>query len=507
MKIKKIRLHNFRSISELEFDLYDYSILIGPNNSGKSNILDAIRVFYDDLKFTIDDFPKYNVLDDESWIEITYVLSDDEYQNIKDEYKNNAKQLQLRKFLKSSKHVKSNQSNIYSINSGKMSENLFYGAKNISEAKVGKIIYIPEVTKLEDYTKLSGPSIFRDLLQFVIKKVVKNSEAFNGLDNAFDTFNNTFKTEISKDGVSLEKLKNDIDEEVKEWGVSFNLNVNRIEPDEMIKTLISYYLEDKNMLGQQFSAKNFGQGLQRHLVYSLIKVSTKYNEIKRITKKEFSPDFTFVLFEEPEAFLHPSQQEILNSNLSDLSKENELQILITTHSSNFVSKNIEEIHSLIKVNKEKAETKIFQISSTQLEEILKSNEELKIILNEPKTENDIELGELRYSLWFDPDRCCAFFADSVLLCEGLCEKALINKLLKEKNIVFNKKRVYVMNGNGKYDLHRYMSLFKGFGIKHAVLFDGDSNSEKHKKINDFINGKKNDFTTKAKQLDGAENFR
>ena len=49
MKIKSLKIHNFRSIKEQSFDLTDYSLLVGANDSGKSNTIDAIRVFYDDL--------------------------------------------------------------------------------------------------------------------------------------------------------------------------------------------------------------------------------------------------------------------------------------------------------------------------------------------------------------------------------------------------------------------------------------------------------------------------
>jgi predicted ATP-dependent endonuclease of OLD family len=60
MKIKSLKIHNFRSIKEQSFDLTDYSLLVGANDSGKSNTIDAIRVFYDDLKFSEEkDWPKF----------------------------------------------------------------------------------------------------------------------------------------------------------------------------------------------------------------------------------------------------------------------------------------------------------------------------------------------------------------------------------------------------------------------------------------------------------------
>lgn len=496
MKVKSITIHNFRSIKHKTFNLNDYSLLIGANNSGKTNVIDALRIFYEKEKFDKEDIPKFKTDDQEIWIEIAFHLTDDEFENLKDEYKQDNNSLTVRKYLKSSQsdRVKSNQSNIYGYEGGNLSSNLFYGAKNISEAKLGDVVYIPEVAKVDEYTKLSGPSAFRDSLNFVVKKVVKNSASFESLSKSFMDFNEKFKTETSKDGISIQNFIDDVNKEIKDWDVSFGVDINEIKPEEIIKTLVSHYLEEKH-LKERLDISSFGQGLQRHLIYTLIKLSTKYKEIPvNKEKKEFSPDLTLILFEEPEAFLHPSQQEILNLSLSEIASSKNQQVLISTHSSHFVSKNTDDIPSLLKLTKNEAGTCIYQIDKNALQDILKENKELKEILGEDATGKDIELESIRYCLWLDPDRCCSFFADIVLICEGLSEKALIDCLVKEKKLNFENRRVYILNAAGKYDIHRYMNLFYKLGIKHSVLFDGDKNNDRHKKINEFIEKNKNNFT-------------
>ncbi len=497
MKIKTVTIHNFRSIKEATLSLNAYSLLIGANNSGKTNVIDALRIFYEKEKFDKEDFPKFKTDDQETWIEIEFHLTDNEFENLKDEYKQSNNTLKVRKYLKSSQsdRVKSNQSNIYGYEGGALSNNLFYGAKNISEAKLGDVVYIPEVAKVDEYTKLSGPSAFRDSLNFVVKKVVKNSPSFESLSKSFADFNEKFKTEASKDGVSIQKFIDDVNEEIKDWDVSFVIDIDEIKPEEIIKNLVSCYLKEKN-LKESLDISSFGQGLQRHLIYTLIKLSTKYKEIPaKKEKKEFSPDFTLILFEEPEAFLHPAQQEILNSSLSEIASAENQQVLISTHSPVFVSKNVDDIPSLLKLAKNGAETSIYQIDENTRKTIFEENRELKEILGDETTERDIELESIRYCLWLDPDRCCSFFADIVLICEGLSEKALIDCLVKEKQLNFKNRRVYILNAGGKYDIPRYMNLFAGLGIKHSVLFDGDKNNDKNKKINEFIENKKNKFTS------------
>jgi len=59
MRIREMTLHNFRSIDDAKINLGNYSLLVGANNSGKSNVIDSLRVFYEKgLKFEDDrDFP------------------------------------------------------------------------------------------------------------------------------------------------------------------------------------------------------------------------------------------------------------------------------------------------------------------------------------------------------------------------------------------------------------------------------------------------------------------
>lgn len=518
MKIKLLTIHNFRSIKEVKFSLEDYVILVGANNAGKSNVLTALRIFYEDeIKFNEkSDFPKFQTEDNESWIEIEYLLTNEEFINLKEEYKNSNGVLKVRKYLKSQdrNRVKTNQSNIYGYENAILSENLFYGAKNISQAKLGTVVYIPEVSKTDETLKLTGPSPLRNVITFVMKKVVKTSKSFESLNTAFEEFNNKFSEEASEDGFSLSKLGEEINDSLKEWEVEFNLNINPVRTEGIIKNLVSHYVVDKN-LDKEIDVKCLGQGLQRHLIYTLLKLSSQYTENKTYEKKEFSPELTLILFEEPEAFLHPGQQEFLNISLEELSSEKGQQIIISTHSPIFVSKNIAVISNLVKLKRENGITHVFQVSEDILKTIIEQNNELVQLfqskLNDPSisksikveikrtlgdTEDAIRMEEesIRYMLWLDSERCSAFFSDIVLICEGATEKALIDYLIKNKWKNIRENRIYILDAMGKFNIHRYMNLFKELGIYHSVLADKDEDRNIQKFINQFIEDQKNEFT-------------
>ena len=49
MKITSIQIENFRGIKKLEIELGEITVLIGENNSGKTAVLDALRLCLRDL--------------------------------------------------------------------------------------------------------------------------------------------------------------------------------------------------------------------------------------------------------------------------------------------------------------------------------------------------------------------------------------------------------------------------------------------------------------------------
>lgn len=522
MKLIKTTIHNFRSILDASFDLEKYCLLVGENNAGKTNVITALRIFYeDDIKFDDkNDFPKSSTTDQESWIELEFLTTNDEQITLKNEYQTSDKVLKVRRYFKSTTPdlVKTGQSNIYAYESGGLSTNLFYGAKNISQAKLGKLLFIPELSRTDDSFKMSGPSPLRDMINFVMQKVVKSSQIYANLQTAFDVFNKDFKEESSKDGFSLSELTRDINENISEWGINFGLDINNITADNIIKNLVSHYIEDKQLSGERIPINFFGQGLQRHLIYTLIRVGAKYVDKKEEKKKEFSPDLTIILFEEPEAFLHPTQQELLNINLRKISEDLQQQVICSTHSATFVSKNVESLPSLLKVVRNNGGSNIYQITKSELDNLIDANNSMFQMFSQKLSESSVDaaikseitrrkLGSvstdtalkleeesLKYFLWLDSERSCSFFAKHVFICEGATERVFLDNLLNTEWIDLKPKYLYFLDAMGKFNIHRYMNLFSELGIYHSVIYDRDQNSDIQSLINTFIDSRKNSFT-------------
>lgn len=488
LKIKSITVHNYRSIINQTIYLRKYSVIVGANNSGKSNFINAIRTFYEDIKFNeVEDFPKFGAYDDESWIEIEYKVNDDEFELLKEEYRLDNNTFKVRKYLKSKDRVKSANGNFYVYTNGELSDELFYNAKNIKQARLGSIVYIPAVNKIDDIIKTTGPSPLKSVMEFVFNKAIGDSHSYEELCSSFDEFNESFRNEPV-----WYEIKEYINEDMEDWNISFELDVNKISANQIIKYLLDCKIMDK-ALNQEMDVTQYGQGLQRNLIYTLIKASSKYRDTRSLKKADFDPHFKLILFEEPEAFLHPSQQESLNISLRDLGDEKAQQVIVTSHSPMFISKNIDDLPSLIKLKQSENVTEAYQIDEDTLSNITKDNLKLKDLFNKEITsiEEDMEKESIRYFLWLDSERSSAFFSEIVFICEGASEKALFDHLLQTRWKEIRDNKVYVMDSLGKYNVHRFMNLFKDLGMPHIVIIDKDKTQAN---INKYLIDNYNQYT-------------
>lgn len=259
MKLREFKIHNYRSVIDLCIDVHDYTLLVGANNAGKSTVLNALRAFYDDLKWTAEDFPKTGAADTESWVQLKFVLDEDEWAGLAEKYKDGAtdRSLAVRRYFKSDGkgRVQASQSNIYGLIKGELDAELFYGAKNVGAAKLGHIIYVPALTTPAEQTKTSGPSPLRNMLNFLLKKVVAKSEAFKDVSAAFEKFN----AEARKDDGFLSEISTPLNVAIASWSIKIDLSVGSVAPEDISKSLVKFAFVDAALGDVGFDLERYGQ--------------------------------------------------------------------------------------------------------------------------------------------------------------------------------------------------------------------------------------------------------
>jgi predicted ATP-dependent endonuclease of OLD family len=519
MKIDLICIHSFRSIKNIEIKLQDLTLLVGANNSGKSNAIDAIRTFYKDRKVQATDFPK-NYSDEESWVELSWLLNSNEVETIIKESKLQIKDkvLTIRRYFEPQEYLNKKQSNYVQIIGGEPNKTEI---TDIQKLIPSQIIYIPSLIKPSENFKTSAASPFRDLLNKLIKNSTTKQKDFEKLNNAFMDF----LTKEKKKGGFIDKIQAPINEAIKEeWGIKMDIVANPIKPEKIVKEFIRCTFND--ILSNDHSTReeeesaleleNHGGGFQRYVIYELLKIIPNILAGSDSKNSNLNPSFNLILFEEPETFLHPTQQENMTYKLLDLASQENYQIIATTHSAIFASKAIENekdsnenFKKIVRFEKKKSEsdTKIFQTNNVvndnekllqYLQNIIDkggdgAEEATKLMKNASE-----EVKNFRLPLWLNHERSILFFSNAVLLVEGPTEKILFNYLLKNKWHDLNISHINIIDVLGKYNFHHFMDLMKDFGIDHGILFDDDirntNQKNPHPVINQFIEECKNDYT-------------
>lgn len=521
MKATNVTLHNYRSIHDAEYELTDYSVLTGSNNAGKSTLANGIRAFYEKDGFKYDkkkDYP-FDLSEEanrESWIEIEFTLTEDEYNNLAEDYKLSNNTLRVRRYFETSKFKthdnKDGSGQVFGYKTdGNLSSNPFYGAKNVQAGKLGNLIYVPAISKVDDHTKLSGPSVLRDLISNILSSVDGSEDHFKKLGASFDVFSANMQSSSTQDGRSIKAVEDSLNVMISEWGIGFKLNWTPPNLNDVIKSMINPAYTDLAHK-KDIAITDVGSGFHRQLIYSIIKVGADFAAKQPKAKKEaFEPDLNWIIFEEPEAYLHPPQQNELARSLQSLAKLDATQVLTTTHSSNFVSSNLQEITGLARMSKDaRGISTLFQISETDWQEITDNN---KLISQLPSASNinpdDLqpEMEAIKYAIYLNPDRACMFFARRVLIVEGPTEVALIHKLIDDEKIKPKISGYVVIDSVGKFNMHRFMALLSKLGIEHSVLRDKDPGNQLQSEVNQLIDNCKTTYTVGIDELDpGLEGY-
>lgn len=423
-----------------------------------------------------------------------FCLSDVESEQLPEKYWLPENHLLLRKWLA---HAPEGRDDgvIYGYETdGPLSTDPLFGAPNVQKGKLGTLIYIPAVSKVDDHTKLSGPSALRNTIDELLGAVISDSPDYEKFRNEFETFSDAIRASATEEGRSLKGFESHMTKELSSWEAGFKLNFAPPSTQEITKNLINWELTDSDGKPAGHGIEQFGSGFQRHFIVSLIRTRAAFQAPPKTTKrKQFSPELTLILFEEPEAYLHPPQQAALARNLREVVQEGTWQVIASTHSPQFVSRNTNELGCIVRVRMDERISTCHQLSKENITSIFSAREELEEILGhwEQLDENErAELERIRFFLWLDNERSSLFFVDFVLLVEGATESALFARLIDDGRITLPVTSCGILHTDGKYNTVRFMRLLETLGMPFAVVHDRDG-GKKHQELNQLISDEAN----------------
>ncbi|MCJ7772549.1 MAG: AAA family ATPase, partial [Desulfobacterales bacterium] len=480
MYLSNIKLWNFRrfgstsdfnlSLPDLDLDFQkSLNVLIGENDSGKSAIIDAIKLVlnthsYEWLRITEEDFFQEA---ERFRIEIQFNdLADDEAKNFTEWLGWDGEGENAKPFLRLIYDVTRKKGKIFpsDVHAGVDDE----GYRLTAEAR--------------EYLKVTFLKPLRDAkAEFIPKKnsrlsqILQGHEAFQGSEEShhlvklFTSFNQSIEKyfEAKKPIDNASDCFEDIDDKK---GKELKDKIDELIHDLYDKTKDSKFTVSegklKNMLEKlELSIKdeiNPGLGTLNRLFIA--------SELLHLDKNNWN-GVRLGLIEELEAHLHPqAQMQIIES----LQNKNDVQLILTTHSPNLASK--VKLSNLIICNDNHAY---------------------------PMGEEHTQLDDSDYSFlerFLDTTKSNLFFAKGVILVEGWAEEIILPALAKKAGYNLTEKGVSVINVASTAFL-RYAKIFQRnndqeMNIPVAIITDLDVKFEDEEDIIEGIS--KKDFETDKK---------
>lgn len=517
MKISEIKIHGIKSFDECLIKMSDYTVFVGENNSGKSNILFALLWFFGKEKLSQKDV-NFSITDD-PYIEVEFQLQRDEEFTHPQEYLVDGK-FRVRAVLPRDKISDKPTACEYYGYIGNADSDIkntkLLGWKTVAKPSFGDVIYMPSVRPLSEELKFTANSA---LNQLVTKNIIARIKSEDGKNNRYDRVVesiNELSSYISQGEESaIQRLKKDISEKMLDYD-KVHIGFDLVPPnaDELIKSCFRPHtnvdgINDKLPLASQ------GDGFQRSMMFSLIANLAELNKgDNKGGKKTAKNDCTFYIIEEPELFLHPNHQTYFRNKLEEISILSESQVILTSHSPYFLN-NVESYSQIKRVYMDEVVSKVAQITDGEVSNICDDNgrlmaeaknecRELKLIEDDlvKEAEKIAKLDHLRYLLWIDPTRANAFLSQKVILVEGPTEKALFAFLFNNPKGAFYDEsktaKITIVDTVGKYHFYKFSRLLYKFGIKVWCIYDGDKDANKnnisHKLLNENIEKLKIDGT-------------
>lgn len=469
MYLDKLIIRNFRAIEHLELNFNKgLNILIGENNSGKSAVIDALRLCLGDFQqprdiycsksdFRVDKSKLNKEIDniefhlffkceneiETAWFNSLHAIDEEGHHNLQLHFRYELVDFKSDKRVKRTVWGGENKGGKVPFEVRSALRNVYLGALRDANKKLrpnqsnilGKLysnITLSDNKKIDQEEKERLLGLITDVLD----------------DKEWSSFIKRGNDSILEHLDYLSYLSTEKKQDVKIGFTSF-------EFDKFIQKLIMqlpiYHddLIDEDNSQQYFEIWQNGLGLN-----NLIYTAAVLGDIKQ-KRSIFKEEYNLLLIEEPEAHLHPQLQNTFFNYLKELNKQHEFQIIVTSHSPTIAAKTNLNLLTILQNNEN-------NICSTQIEDLNLDDESLKFLQK-----------------FLDVTKSQLFFANGVILVEGISEALLVpifSKILGNEYDI-ERKGIEVVNINGVAFEH-FAKLFnsedeKRLNCRCVIITDDD----------------------------------
>jgi putative ATP-dependent endonuclease of OLD family len=441
MKLATVRIENYRSIRELEFEFPESGllVLVGANNAGKSNIIRAVDALCGEAWYgreKVEPFDHY-MRDPERRISINLDFdngwragwsSNAQWPEYKDSHGDKLYQRKLKDDFPCT----------------------YLGADRTLDRHVAFHEWTL-LSKIKRHFHKKARSIETEL-QDKYEQIIKLFDEVEGFRDFAAGFEEKF--------ASLQA----------DTPAKLSLGFKPYTPSNYFKTL-QILTQDPQQADEAISLDELGEGSRNTVLLALL--------------WSYAVDFKgagsgVLALEEPELFLHPHARRHLFKALREITATGH-QVIISTHSSSFVDTELfDSIGRVIKVpDEEYKDRRHTQLRLVSKAELVKHCVETGVPANKVTEGNIAPFYRVTASSTLNE----AFFARYLVLVEGETEELALPIFLGNMGLDCNLLGVSVLGLGGKNQIPRYWRLFGRFALGMVVLFDNDESGEKNSNKN------------------------
>lgn len=486
MYISNIHIQNYRGFQDLSVDFKDgINILIGPNNSGKSNLLRALALVFDGKsrkQLTVDDFHNEIKLEDlkqhSPKITVTVMISQSkdedlmgnelvtvsnwlikleqpylaqlQYEFFLPEEYESAYKTSIENFCDASEVWTKIENSfirlyIYKIWAGNPDNQIQVESDSLSKFDFQFMDAIRDVER----DMFSGKNtLLKNVIDFFLDYDIKSNKELSKEDQTQKI--NRRKTDFKRQSDSLIKeLKKRLESGTNEIlsyadhvGVSFDHSKPTFEgamSENEVYSILQLLVQQET--GMKIPLRNNGLGYNNLIFMSLLLAKMQVDSDGSYLGSN-AKVFPILVIEEPEAHLHPTMQfQFLNFLKDNLKDKKVRQVFITSHSTHITSSAL--LDDLIC---------LYKFQNT----VHVSYPGRVFISNQAGQGNSDSKKYVQR--FFDATKSNMLFAEKIILVEGIAEQLLIPVFAKYLGRNLEENHVSVINVGGKYFQH-FLYLF------------------------------------------------
>jgi CRISPR-associated exonuclease Cas4 len=338
------------------------------------------------------------------------------------------------------------------------------GYKEVFGSLLPRFYLVPAVRDAQDESKTTQQTVFGKLINDLTNRIVSKNPKFEKVKQQIEGLRKYLnKTPDGDESERLQEIK-DLESTLSTM-ISENMPDTRVEIEIVTPELIDLFKDTIVNIDDSLptSIDAKGHGLQRALIFAYIRAYAKFIGETEISEGRGPLFGNFILaIEEPELYLHPNGQRKMFNVLEEICKTD--QVILCTHSNFFV--NMHNYNNIVIVKRDNnGPTGACQYVGDIFE-----------------AEEDDSKKRLRkvfrcLSL-FDLSRSEMFFAKKVIIVEGDTEKFIIPFCASElagldKKYDLTANNICVVESGGKNNIHIFMRVLNKFEIPYVVLHDVD----------------------------------